>query len=237
MNSIELDGNLDDIQEIFKVVEDEEVDQVIHQLIKEKGEFSIWKSGDEFSEIFIPVSFEDDILCLKRFEEEESHLVDKNIMLKFEKARSQFFTSGTLTYDDEEDLFSIDLEYEIFKMDKRQDARLCLSMFEGVVTFENESYEAFDVSKSGISFISNSSEDFKYPEGQIIKDVELSFNEQTFAIKEAQLLHIFRVENVKKQKERLKIGMKFVDPSQELIERLEMEITNCSLYILSRSHK
>ncbi|WP_417334812.1 hypothetical protein [Halobacteriovorax marinus] len=214
----------------FSIVELDEVKEVFSSASKEKLVCYIWSQGQsdkEVEEYDLNTFNEAQKLTLKSKGGflsmlSKSKLTDKEIFLKVNYNKFQYFTYGILRYDPEEKDYFIHITKEVYRSQQRSNYRLSANNFVKIQFKINETvYDAHDISAGGTSFSIDETDLVKYPEGEIFKDCLLRLNVDKFEIPQAKIAKTWPVKDTEEKPTGVfKVGIAFIDVPKNTEEDL-----------------
>lgn len=214
----------------FSIVEQDEVIEAFSNAAKESLSAYIWSKGqkeDDIEEYELAEFSENKKLKMVTTggflsKLSKSKLTDKEIFIKLNYNRFQYFTYGTLKYNTEEKDYFIYITKDVYKSQQRSNYRLAANNFVKIQFKLNETvYDAHDISAGGTSFSIDESDLEKYPEGEIFKDCMLRLNVYKFEIPQAKIAKTWPVKDTEEKPTGIfKVGIAFIDVPKGTEEEL-----------------
>lgn len=214
----------------FSIVELDEVKEAFATATKDGLSCYIWSQGKSDKEVEEYDLFEFSDARKLRLKTKggflsklsKSKLTDKEIFLKVNYNRFQYFTYGILRYDNDEKDYFVHITKDVYKSQQRSNYRLAANNFVKIQFKINEVvYDAHDISAGGTSFSIDESDLEKYPEGEIFKDCLLRLNVDRFDIPQAKIAKTWPVKDTEEKPTGVfKVGIAFIDVPKGTEEEL-----------------
>lgn len=152
----------------------------------------------------------------------KSKLTDKEVFLKVNYNRFQYFTYGILKYNQEDKNYFIHITKDVYKSQQRSNYRLSANVFVKIQFKINDTvYDAHDISAGGTSFSVEEVDLVKYPEGEIFTNCLLRLNVDKFDIPQAKVAKVWPVKDTEDKPTGIfKVGIAFVDVPKGTEEEL-----------------
>ncbi|WP_127717238.1 PilZ domain-containing protein [Halobacteriovorax sp. HLS] len=215
----------------FSIVEPTEVSSVFENCAKEALTIYLWCQGqkedqlEEF-ELYEYVSDQNTISMKVKggflSKLGKSKLTDKEVYLKINYNKFQYFSYSTLKYDSETKNYSLKVNNDVYRSQQRSNYRLNAGPFVAVQFKINDKvYDGHDISAGGTSFTVTEEEVKDLPEGTIFDDCMLRLNRDKFSIPQAKIAKTWP------DKDRdgeltgnFKVGVAFIDVPKHTEEEL-----------------
>ncbi len=213
---------------VFTKLNKKEILKVVDSILTYRGEMLLWSKGDEQKEKFRAEDFDEETMSLYLSPILiNTSLCDKSILLSFENKNLQYFTTGKLSYDNDQKLYKIELTKDFFKCDKRKHFRLEKSELDHLsVVIENTTYPCFDISTGGISLLLNEETNFPFKKGEIIKAINIKLNKLDITIQESEIRYIMELTDHLTNRRQRKVGIMFLKMDSNSEATIFREINN-----------
>ncbi|WP_372656108.1 PilZ domain-containing protein [Halobacteriovorax sp.] len=214
----------------FSLVDLDEVFEAFNTASKDKLNSYIWEQGKSESDVeeFQLETIDDNrklILSstggfLSKLS--KSKLTDKEVFLKVNYNRFQYFTYGILKYNQEDKNYFIHITKDVYKSQQRSNYRLSANVFVKIQFKINDTvYDAHDISAGGTSFSIDEVDLVKYPEGEIYTNCLLRLNVDKFEIPQAKVAKVWAVKDTEENPTGVyKVGIAFIDVPKGTEEEL-----------------
>ncbi|OUR96963.1 hypothetical protein A9Q84_11545 [Halobacteriovorax marinus] len=222
----------------FSIVETDKVHSVLTCCAKDGLTAYLWDQGHKESELeeYEIAGFENSKKLILKSKGgflsklSKSKLTDKQIYIKFNYDKFQYFTYGVLNYNKEEKSYFINIIREVYSSQQRTNYRLNANNFVKIqFKLEDEVYDAHDISAGGTSFSLPEAEKDKYPEGQIFKSCMLRLNKDKFEIPEVKVAKIWPDKDAGGNLNGIfKVGIAFIDVPKRVEEDLFISINGAA---------
>lgn len=138
-----------------------------------------------------------------------------------------FFTGGSLKFHPESLTYSLEIQQEIFKSQKRSHFRLTANEVIPIqFKIDEQVFQALDISISGTSFEIEESDSGRFAKGRIFKDCTLRFDRKNYYIPEAKIaIQLPLKEENGQDSGRIKVGILFINLSKKIEEELSIKIS------------
>ncbi len=197
-------------------------------LLNYKGELLLWSKGKDKKEKFRIEDFDKDSMLISMTPVLiGTELQNKNILISFESKNLQYFTSSQLYYIEEKNIYTAEVAKDVFRCDKRKDFRIessDLSRFS--ISYKHYSFDGFDLSVGGASFILPADTASPFGLKQIVKDLTLKFGSTTITAPKAEVRYLLEVIDNNKGCKNLKIGFMFLETNEQFEAIIFKEINN-----------
>jgi hypothetical protein len=215
----------------FSMVEPVEVSSVLEDSSKEAQSIYLWLEGqkEEQLEEFELTSFksEEKTLALKvkggfLSKLGKSKLTDKEVYLKINFNKFQYFSYSTLKYDSESKEYTLRVVNDFYRSQQRSNYRLNAGPFITLQFKINEEvFTAHDISAGGTSFTIPEDKLQSFPEGEIFKDCMLRLNRDKFNIPQAKIAKTWPDKDKNGEPTgNFKVGIAFIDVPKDTEEEL-----------------
>ncbi len=146
------------------------------------------------------------------------------IFLKFKfEAELQYFTSGEIDWNEEQDKFVIKITGAFFVTTKRAACRYVVSTTDRIqVTMAGHSFSVFDISSGGFSAMVDPNKYGEMEKGTVFEQVELKYNLKKFMIPKVTLVNI--IEDKNQSSSRVKLAFKFESLKTSLEDSIWVEV-------------
>ena len=221
----------------FSTAEEDERKSFFEKAASEELIVEIWQKGQEKDEVeeFDIASFDADNVTLKLKLKTGllgkltgSKNKDKDILLKISFHSIYIFTSSSLKYDKESELYSLVVDKEIYKSQQRSNYRLNANRFVKIqFKIDNEVFSALDISAGGTSFTIPAEMKDRFTKEEIHEGAVVRLANMNYTIPQAKIAgtweHAFKDEkgNII---EGYKVGVAFVDLPKKIEEDLFLSI-------------
>ncbi len=214
----------------FSLVDLDEVFEAFNTASSDKLNCYIWEQGKSESEV---EEFQLETIDDKRklilnstggflAKLSKSKLTNKEVFLKVNYNRFQYFTYGILKYNSEDKNYYIHITKDVYKSQQRSNYRLSANVFVKIQFKINDTvYDAHDISAGGTSFSIEEVDLVKYPEDEIFTNCLLRLNVDKFEIPQAKVAKTWPVKDTEDKPTGVyKVGIAFVDVPKETEEEL-----------------
>jgi hypothetical protein len=148
---------------------------------------------------------------------------NKIVLIKFPELENvNYFGTGTLRFNENDLTYSIELSAEIFKSQRRVNARLKASdVVQIQYKIQDEVKNCYDLSAGGVSFIIEADALSHYPKHKMFENCTLRYDRKNYNITKSQIVGHVPLEN---DKTKIKIGIQFIDLIPRIREELDIKI-------------
>lgn len=157
-----------------------------------------------------------------------SQKVGKQVLVKVPFDETiHFFTGGSFKFHPETLTYSLEIQQDIFKSQKRSHFRLTASEVIPIqFKIDEQVFQALDISIGGTSFEIEKSDSERFAKGKTFKDCTLRFDRKNYYIPEAKVTAQLPLkEDNGENKGRLKVGILFINLSKKIEEELYIKIS------------
>lgn len=218
----------------FSIVEAEDVQSALASCAKDSLSAFLWDQGQKESDLeeYEIAGFEDNKKLILKTKGgflsklSKSKLIEKQIYIKFNFEKFQYFTYGVLNYNNEDKTYFINIIRDVYRSQQRSNYRLNANAHVKIqFKVNDEVYDAHDISAGGTSFSLSEDEKDKYPEGEIYKGCMLRLNRDKFEIPQAKIAKIWPDKDPAGNPNGIfKVGIAFIDVPKHIEEELFISI-------------
>jgi hypothetical protein len=218
----------------FSLVETVDVQSALASCAKETLPAYLWDQGQKESDLeeYEIAGFEGDKKLILKSKGgflsklSKSKLTEKQIYIKFNFDKFQYFTYGVLNYNSEDKTYFINIIRDVYRSQQRTNYRLNSNANVAIqFKVEEEVYDAHDISAGGTSFSLPEEEKDKYEEGKIYKGCMLRLNRDKFEIPQAKVAKVWPDKDAAGNPNGIyKVGIAFIDVPKHIEEELFISI-------------
>ncbi len=220
----------------FKECNPEEFDSFCNKLSAHAAEINLWAKGrpEQDVETFDIQSIKERELALKPKggllkKIMSSNLINKDVCLKFDNQKINYFTTGILRFDKETRTYLFKLGEMVYISQQRSNYRLSASHIIKIqIKIEGEVFDGLDISAGGTSILVDNDRLDEFSKGRILENCVLRFMRQKFTITQAKVVRTWEKNDEQGNPyERVKVGLSFInmpkDTEEELFKQINAE--------------
>lgn len=211
----------------------EDAQQAIEDLLRARSDVHLWKKGTTVKEIFRVYDVQaGNFEIILEPVSKKTEMLDSELIVNFELDKRQFFSTATLIYDENKQLYFLNLAKDIFKCERRRNFRISKDMV-SELSFEinQKSFEIIDVSVSGISLVIPSESLAHFLPESLFHNATLNFEGVVYSIPLCKV--IYNKEYYKDEESKI-AGMEFFEVPHQEEEQLFIAVNNA---LFSYMHK
>ncbi len=213
----------------FAVIKADERDYVLQNIAAEGPEIWVWQKGMSEKKVetyeiinFDPKSNELNLKSKASLLSKltKSSLVDKHIFLKMKFDKYQYFTTSTLTFDAEENLYKVNISDDLYISQQRSDYRLQANRYNVMkLRIDGDLFDCLDLSSGGTSFQVPQEDKDRFAKDKVFEKCRLQFDNQAFDIPKAKIAAQFPKDG-EDGTPMIGLGIQFMDLSEKTDEEL-----------------
>ena len=214
----------------FTIVDKKLRPETYRKLISEMCEFQIWQRGQSENKVeqYEPVEYREDqnAIVLKQKGSllamfKKSTLVDKKIFIKTKFEKFQYFSTGTLEYAPENDLYHIVMSNDLYVSQRRNDYRLTANKYNVMkIKIDGSIFDCLDLSSGGTSFFIAEEDKARFTKGKEFSGCTVNFDKINYDIPKVRIAASFEKPDPRDGKTKTALGVQFLDLSSDMDEKL-----------------